>query len=143
MGYENISIRMVKQTDMVDVVQLLQSISNFNPSKNDFNQIWHNLLQQNNVHSLIAIIGKKIVGYGSIIIETKIRGGKMGHIEDIVAHPNHRKQGIGKLIVNALFEVAKANDCYKVALQCKEHKIEFYEKCNYEISGVAMQRFIN
>ena len=71
MGCENISIRMVKQTDMIDVIELLQSISNFNPSKNDFSQIWHNLLQQNNVHSLTAIIGKKIVGYGSIIIEER------------------------------------------------------------------------
>ena len=141
MDYEKITIRKVKQTDMADVVELLQSISNFKPLKN-FSQIWDDLLQQTNVHSLIAIIDKKIVGYGSIIIEIKIRGGKMGHIEDIVANPSHRKKGIGKSIVNALFEVAKANDCYKVALQCKEHNFEFYEKCNYEISGVAMQRFI-
>lgn len=142
MGDENISIRMVEQADMTDVIELLQSISEFKPPKNDFPHIWDNFCQQTNVHSLIAIIDEKIVGYGSIIIEIKIRGGKMGHIEDIISHPNYKKKGIGKSIVDALFEVAKANCCYKVALQCKEHNFEFYEKCNYEISGVAMQQFL-
>ena len=36
MAYKNISIRMVKETDMADVIELLQSISDFKPSKNDF-----------------------------------------------------------------------------------------------------------
>ena len=66
----------------------------------------------------------------------------MGHIEDIVSHPNYRKKGLGKFIVDGLFDVAKANGCYKVALQCREHNVKFYEKCNYELSGVAMQRFV-
>ena len=142
MGNKSISIRMVEQADMADVIELLQSISEFKPPKSDFPHIWDNLCQQNNVHSLIAIIDEKIVGYGSVLIEIKIRGGKMGHIEDIVTHPNYRKKGIGQSIVDALFEIVKANSCYKVALQCKEQNYEFYEKCNYKISGVAMQRFV-
>lgn len=142
MGDKSILIRMVEQTDMASVIELLQSMSEFKPPKSDYPPIWDSLCQQTNVHSLVAIIDKEIVGYGSIVIETKIRGGKMGHVEDIVSHPSYSKKGIGKAIVDALFDVAKANGCYKVALQCKEHNVEFYEKCNYEISGVAMQRFV-
>ena len=137
-----IKVSPVKKEQMAEVIELLQSISEFKPPKSDFPHIWDNLCQQTNVHSLIAIIDEKIVGYGSVLIEIKIRGGKMGHIEDIVTHPNYRKKGIGQSIVDALFEIVKANSCYKVALQCKEQNYEFYEKCNYKISGVAMQRFV-
>ena len=104
--------------------------------------IWNSFCQQSNVQSLVAVIDSQIVGYGSIVIEAKIRGGKMGHIEDIVSHSLFRKKGIGKAIVNALFDVAKVNGCYKVALQCKEHHVKFYEKCGYELSGLAMQMFV-
>ena len=88
-------------------------------------------------------LDKKIVGYGLILIATNIRGGKIGHIEDIVSHSNYKNKSIGRIIVNSLFDIAKEEGCYKVVLQCKEHNVVFYEKCNYEQSGVAMQRFVN
>ena len=141
-GIKNISIRAVMQSDMDAVIELLQSISEFKPSKSDFLTIWNSFCEQANVHSLVAVMNSQIVGYGSIVIETKIRGGKTGHIEDIVSHPLLQKKGIGKAVVDALLSVAKDNGCYKVALQCKEHNINFYKKCGYEVSGVAMQIFI-
>ena len=142
MDDDSVSIRTVQQADMASVIQLLQTFSEFKPSKSDFPLLFDSLCRQSNVHSLVAIVNDEIVGYGSIVIGTQIRGGKMGHIEDIVSHPNYRKKGIGKTIVNALFDVAKAKGCYKIALQCQEHNVEFYQKCNYEISGIGMQRFV-
>jgi glucosamine-phosphate N-acetyltransferase len=138
---KNISIRAIVQSDMDEVIELLQSISEFKPSKSDFLPMWNSFCEQANVHSLVAVMNSQIVGYGSIVIEKKIRGGKMGHIEDIVSHSMFQKKGIGKAVVDALFNLAKANDCYKIVLQCKEHNIKFYEKCGYEVSGVAMQMF--
>ena len=143
MTEKNILIRAVKQNDMDAVIELLQLISEFKPSKPDFLSIWNSFCEQSQVHSLVAVMDNQIVGFGSIIIETKIRGGKMGNIEDIVSHSLFHKKGIGKAVVDALFNIAKENGCYKVALQCKEHNVKFYEKCNYEISGVAMQVFID
>ena len=140
---KKISIRAIMQSDMDAVIELLQSMSNFKPSKSEYLPIWNSFCQQTNVHSLVAVMDNQIVGYGSIIIETKIRGGKMGHIEDIVSHSLFQKKGIGKAILNGLFNVAKVNCCYKVALQCKENNVKFYEKCGYEQSGLAMQIFLN
>lgn len=137
-----ISIRAVEQSDMESVIELLQAIAEFKPLKSDFLSIWKSIYQQSNVHSLVAVIDNQVVGYGTIVIETKPSGWKMGHVEDIVSHRLFRKKGIGKAIVDSLFKIAKTNGCYKVAIQCKEHNIEFYKKCNYELSGVAMQRFI-
>ena len=139
---KDILVRPVEQNDMDAVIKLLQSMSEFMPSKSNFLSIWKSFSEQTNVHSLVAIIDNQIVGYGSIVIETKIRGGKIGHIEDIVAHPLFQKKGIGKAVVDSLFDIAEVNNCYKVSLQCKIHNVEFYEKCGYNVNGVAMQLFV-
>ena len=69
----NISIREVIQSDMDAIIELLQSISEFKPSKADYLPTWNSVCEQTNVHSLVAVIDSQIVGYGSIVIETKIR----------------------------------------------------------------------
>ena len=137
----SLKIRKTVKSDMIEIVELLQEISDYAPNETLFDDIWENFNSQKNVYSVVAQIGDVIVGYGAIVVETKIRGGKMGHIEDIVSHSEFRKKGIGKAIVEALFKIAKDNDCYKVALICKENNVSFYNKCNYELSGLAMQRF--
>ncbi len=138
----DILVRSIRKNDIDSVIDMLQSISKFKPSKSNNHDLWDSINKQSNFHYLVAVINNQIVGYGSMVIETKIRGGKTGHIEDIVSHRLFKKKGIGRAILNALFDSAKENGCYKVVIQCKEHNIDFYKKCNYEVSGVAMQRFI-
>ncbi len=104
--------------------------------------IWDSFIHQPNVYPIVAVRDEMVIGYGSISIETKIRGGKIGHVEDVVSKDSARKSGIGRLIVESLYEIAKENRCYKVALHCQHRNIAFYEKCKYIASGTAMQRFI-
>jgi glucosamine-phosphate N-acetyltransferase len=137
---KNIFIREIQKTDMSFVIELLQSISKYKPSKSEYTKIWNKFKNQKNIYALVAITNNKIVGYGSIVIETKIRGGKMGHIEDIVSHKDFRKSGVGRAIVDKLFVFAKKKGCYKVALQCKKQNILFYKKCNYKVNAITMQR---
>ncbi|HCK04365.1 MAG TPA: hypothetical protein DHV86_06360, partial [Methylophilaceae bacterium] len=81
----SIFVREIKQADMFDVIEMLQSIAEFTPTKSDYPNIWDDFCKQANVHSLVAMIEGKIVGYGSVAIATKIRGGKVGYIEDVVS----------------------------------------------------------
>lgn len=127
---------------MHNVIELLQSISEFRPNEDEYNSIWETYKNQTNVHSIVALSDGKVVGYGTILIETKIRGGKMGHIEDIVSHKDFRKKGIGKAILDGLFEISVDHGCYKIALACMDHNVPFYEKCSYESNGLSMQRFL-
>lgn len=71
------------------------------------------------------------VARGFIIIDRKLEGRPAGLIEDIWTHEDFRKQGLGKQVVEALVEVARKKDCYKVVLICGEHNIPFYEKCGF------------
>ena len=126
----NIEIKKIQKKHMNEVIDMLhKNMSEYIPPEEKLNEIWNFFSSQSNVHALVATIDDIVVGYGSIVIETKIRGGKTGHIEDIVSHSSYREKGIGKTIVSKLTDIAKKKGCYKVALLCKEHNIDFYKSC--------------
>ena len=81
----------------------------------------------------------KLIGAGTIIIEPKIiHGGKsVGHIEDVIIHPNYRNQGIAQTILNKLVEYSK-KDCYKVILNCNPAMETFYNKAGFEKKCIQM-----
>ena len=138
----NVSLVEVKKNHMTAVHEILQSISDYRPDEKDYDQIWDGFQSQTNYFGLVALDQKvEVVGYGSIFIERKIRGGKMGHIEDIAVHPDFRKKGIGKLLINALYQIAQEEKCYKVSLVCKEHNLSFYQKCDFMIDGISLSKF--
>ena len=92
---------------------------------------------------LIVIEDRKkgtIIGAGSVILELKfIRNtGICGHIEDIVVDKTYRGKNLGLRVIELLKELAYANDCYKVILDCEDHNQKFYEKCGFHRKGVEM-----
>lgn len=129
----------VKFEDYKEVVEMLQSISAFIPSEEMASEIWSKFSDQDSLKGFSFFYNNEIVGYGSIFYEVKIRGGKAGHIEDIVIKDNQRGKGFGKMIIDFLTQDAKDEKCYKVSLSCKEHNVVFYEKCGYQRDGVTMQ----
>ena len=138
----NVSLVEVKKNHMTAVIEILQSISDYRPDEKDYDQIWDEFQSQTNYFGLVALDEKvDVVGYGSIFIERKIRGGKMGHIEDIAVHPDFRKKGIGKLLINALYQISQEEKCYKVSLSCKEKNLSFYQKCDFVIDGISLSKF--
>lgn len=82
----------------------------------------------------------KIVAAGTLIIEKKfIRSlGTCGHIEDIVVDCQQRGKNLGKVLLQALKELALELGCYKVILDCEEAKVQFYEKCGFKEKGRQM-----
>ena len=138
-----LKIEPMTRAHMTGVIDLLQQISSFNPPLTQYDSIWKNFESQSHVFSVVASKKSNVVGYGSLVLEHKIRGGIMGHIEDIVVSSLHNNKGIGTLIVKSLFEIASKEGCYKVALQCQDRNLGFYKKCGFESSGTMLQRFIS
>ena len=134
-------IKEIKLEDVEVVIDMLQDISLFSPPKSKIKHIYQNYLNQNNVNGYVFIKKNEIVGYGSIIYETKIRGGKVGHIEDIIVKKEHRGKSIGKIIIDYLIQNSIQKKCYKVSLVCKENNIGFYEKCGLAVDGFSMSKF--
>lgn len=137
-----VQIRTMVQSDMAEVVVLLQSISEYQPAESDYPAIWQSFCEQTNRVALVAERNSRVIGYGSMVIDTKIRGGKMAHMEELAVHPDQRRTGIGQQIANRLCDRARELGCYKVALQSKEYNIPFYERLGFQVSGLTVQRFI-
>ncbi len=137
------TVETLNQSHHKQVIQLLMEISKFKPSPTSLETIWLNFSKQGNHFSRVFVSDNKVLGYGALLIEYKIRGGKVGHIEDIVSHESHRKIGIGKTILSALMEIAKNEGCYKVTLHCQNHNVPFYEKCGFIKNGSSMQLVFN
>lgn len=137
------NIRLVERHDMEQVINMLQDISKYMPPQEALDGIWKEFSRQENVISIVVEIDGNVLGYGSLVIESKIRGGKLGHIEDIVVKKRYRSQGIGLLILKELQHIASERGCYKVALHCQDHNVPFYEKCGFLLQGNSLHRFVS
>ena len=123
-------------------IQLLSYLSStYDLTLEQFNQ---NIKEISNMGIIIVCIVRdtnslQLVGSGTIIIEPKIiHGGKsVGHIEDLVVHPNYRNQGIAQTILNKLVDYSK-RDCYKVILNCNPNMEQFYNRSGFEKKCIQM-----
>jgi GNAT superfamily N-acetyltransferase len=132
----------VKKKDLPSIIEMLQSISSFYPKSNEIEDIWESYLSQDHVFGFSFFINNEIVGYGVIIFETKIRGGKMAHLEDIVVKQFYRGKGVGKKIIEFLVDYARKKNCYKISLSCKSNNVIFYEKNGFFTDGITMKNIL-
>lgn len=141
---ENFIIRKLEPHDYhkgyLDILSELSTIDKNHFSENKFDIFLEELPKNQHLFVIHETHSDKVVGCGSIIIETKIihNFGKVGHIEDIVIGSSHRKFGLGKKIVQYLIDYAKLNDCYKVILNCSDDNIEFYKKNGFNKKDNSM-----
>ena len=84
------------------------------------------------------------IASGTILIESKIihECKNVGHIEDIVVHPNYQGQGISYKIVNYLKQYGIEHNCYKIILNCKENIKKVYQKHNFEEKDIQMVYYV-
>jgi glucosamine-phosphate N-acetyltransferase len=136
-------IRALTREDMPEVIQLLkESMSSFAPLEQDYDEIWRDFSCQNNVNSVVLRKDGVAIGFGSLVIEQKIRGGALAHIEDICVAARVQREGYGGLIVKHLIEIAKNLSCYKVILNCEDRSVDFYNSIGFQVDGVSMSHLI-
>ena len=131
-----------QQNIKLQYIQLLSYLtSTYDLTLEQFNQ---NIKDISNIGLIIVCILRenntiRLLGSGTIIIEPKIiHGGKsVGHIEDLVVHPNYRNQGIAQTILNKLIDYSK-EDCYKVILNCNPNMEQFYNRLGFEKKCIQM-----
>ena len=139
-----IQLKPIEDKYFSEIMILLQLISNFYPKKTNYKSILKLFLDQKHVFSVVAVDSinngntEKVIGFGSLHLSRKIRGGIIGFIEEIVVLENYRGRGIGKLIMRELIDNARNENCYKLVLECREEKKFFYEKLGFICSGHSM-----
>jgi len=133
--------------DKIDMIkkQYIDLLSNLTECPMISNELF--LEQINKIHEqgeivILYVDDFLIVGTGTILIENKIiHGGKpVGHIEDIVVHPEYRNNNISQAIINKLKEYGdKCYKCYKIILNCQENVKKVYIKAGFVEHGIQMR----
>lgn len=139
----DIIFRRVKESDLSDVYVLLNQLKELDQDSIDKERAWKNFLKNTSANSIVGIIDGKIVAYGSVVIENKIRGEVAGHIEDIVVDKNVRKKMIGIYLVSELIEICKKENCYRITLFCNEKLVNFYSRHGFKVDNVMMKKFLD
>jgi glucosamine-phosphate N-acetyltransferase len=135
-----VQFRSIQQCDLESIFLLLQQLTEIDYSTRNIQNCWDNFIQNNSSNSIVGLLDNKIIAYGSIIIENKIRGELAGHIEDIVVCESIRNKGIGIELINELIKIGKNKGCYRVTLLCDDNLSSFYEKNGFVKNGIAMKK---
>jgi len=135
-----VQFRSIQQHDLKSVFLLLQQLTEIDYSTRNIQGCWDNFTQNTSSNSIVGLLNDKIVAYGSIIIENKIRGELAGHIEDIVVCKSIRNKGIGIELINELIKIGRNKGCYRVTLLCDDNLSSFYEKNGFVKNGIAMKK---
>ena len=138
-----IFFRNIIESDMKEVSILLNHLKVMDLSSISYNEAWKNFTSNTSANSIVGIYEDKIVAYGSIVIENKIRGDIAGHIEDIVVDDRVRRKMLGVKLVKELVEIGKSKGCYRITLFCDKKLIQFYERNGFEVNNIMMKKFLN
>lgn len=116
-----------------------RDINNIMPIENcSFSIPWSkesylNEIKNNAAIYIVAIFEKRIVGYAGVwkIIDE-------GHITNIAVHPNHRRRGIGKKLIEALIKISEKEGIKSFTLEVRESNtaaFKLYEKMGFKPIG--------
>ncbi len=137
-----INFRKIEKNDLNEVLILLNQLKVMDISTVNLDDAWKNFKNNNSSNSIVGLFNNKIVAYGSLVIENKITGVVAGHIEDIVVDIEVRGKMIGVLLVKELIKIAKANECYRITLFCKDSLVNFYARNGFEVNNIVMKKYL-
>jgi len=138
----NIKFRKIIREDLKDVFLLLNQLKEKDVNAIDSETAWKNFKSNSSSNSIVGIYEDKVVAYGSIVIENKIRGDIAGHVEDIVVDKSMRGKMVGVKLINKLINIGAEKGCYRITLFCEEKLIKFYERTGFKVNNVMMKKFL-
>ena len=139
---KNLTFRYIQKSDIDDIFQLLNQLTEIDYSNRDKDICWDEFKYSSSI-GIVGVYNKKIVAYGSIVIENKIRGEKAGHIEDIVVDSKFRGMNIGVKLIDKLTKIGDDIGCYRITLFCDKSLVNFYSKNNLnpKEGEIALKRY--
>ena len=134
-----VKIRRIENTDYTDILELIKEFSHFegSPDKmiNSVTQMHHETDLINGFVAVSKDLG--ILGYTTCFFSYHTWVGKSLYMDDLYVKDGYRNQGIGKRLINAVIEFAKAEECNRIRWQVSdwnENAQEFYRNLGAKLS---------
>ena len=137
-----IIFRLIKEEDINDVFILLNQLKKIDLENIDRKKAWNDFNSNTSSNSIVGIYNNRIVAYGSVVIENKIRGEVAGHIEDIVVDSEVRGKMVGVSLIKELIEISRKKGCYRITLFCNKKLINFYSRNGFKVNNVIMKKYL-
>ena len=135
---DRIRIRVEEQADLSHVTNLYGHLNPGDtlPPADVARDVWTRIQQYAGLLILLGEIdGRAVTTCSLVIVPNLTRGGRSyAVIENVVTHPDFRKQGLGTAILAEAVRRAREADCYKVVLTTgskRESTLSFYEKAGF------------
>lgn len=136
----SVTIRKIRKDELASLLLLYRHLHPGDPELEitaDVKRLWGRILKDSQLHYFVAEVGGQIVSTCTITIIPNLTRGARPYalIENVVTHPDFRRQGIGTRILQAALELAWEHRCYKVMLltgRKDESTLRFYEQAGFE-----------
>ena len=135
-------IRPAKRDDLPGVLALYRYLHPDDP-KLDLaaaEPAWSGILSSGLTTLIVAEVAELLVASCTLAIIPNLTRGAMpyGVIENVVTHPDHRRTGLGRAVLQAALDIAWKAECYKVVLATgskQEATLRFYEGAGFSRGG--------
>ncbi len=142
-------VRLIKKDDLDSLLSLYEYLHLDDPDiKVDANleKEWDDIISNPDYFYIVAEEDGQLVSTCNLtIIRNLTKQAKpFGFIENVVTHPDYRKNGYGTAVVKKAIEIAQEHNCHKLLLSTTrkdEDTMNFYKKAGFlqeEITGFIM-----
>jgi len=107
------------------------------PSVDDLSAVWAEICADEKLQYFGVEVDEVLVATCTLTIIPNLTrlGRPYGLIENVVTHPDYRKQGLGTQMLHHALNIAWEQNCYKVMLMTgskRESTLHFYEQAGFK-----------
>ncbi len=131
-------IREIKSEDFISLMELYLHLHEQNlPAEDDKTRtLWTRIVEDKDYHILVAELDGVIVSSCTCVIISNPTAKQHPYalVENVVTHPDHRKQGLASACLERAKQIAVGEGCYKMMLLTgskEESTLRFYEANGY------------
>lgn len=144
-----ISIELARQDDVEELADLLAALfaqeSDFTPDRSKQLRGLSLIIEQPHMGRIIVLREDDLIlGMVNLLFTiSTAEGGMVAILEDMVIHPDHRRRGLGSLLLRYAIEVARKNGCLRITLltdRLNEKAISFYQRHSFQLSAMVPMR---
>jgi len=135
----DIAVRLATKKDLPGLISLYREL---HPQEAPLDlsaaeALWKDMKSGDLCSHYVAVYEDRVISSCSLaVIPNLTRGGRSyGVIENVITHPEHRREGAGKAVLKAAIAHARQRNCYKVMLMSGMERTEahdFYHSLGFD-----------
>ncbi|MDM8086005.1 GNAT family N-acetyltransferase [Cellulomonas cellasea] len=142
----------IRPADDADLQGLLGLYGELNPDDSALpdaraQEVWAAVRSQRGRTILVAVVGDALAGsIDCVVLPNLTRGGRsIMFVENVIVARQHRRRGIGRLLMDAALSLAESTRCYKIQLLAadSEEAHDFYAASEYRPLAQGFRRYLD